>query len=611
MSRNPPQQDRQPSIEDPLDEVLIRNGLAEIVPPRRGWVKSSGTGQGRDPQQQGSLVDDLDELVIRSGLAELAPLKRRGRAPLILKLALLLLALVSLIGLPLGGVLLCLVLAVVIEAANDSRRRHVSWLAALARPAFWERFRAPLYWTTVVGIGLVALLIAREALLLVLLRVGVQWLSFRGIRDFVRHPERYRSVPAFVDWLDRLGLHVDRAWSVGLSSVILSITAGFVINLVAPGIWASVGNTSWDRLLVAGGGLYLIAVITFLRSSSSTARSTLQEGMQDWEEPEASDLESALVLRAGLDGGHAAPAQVHQAARRIAGQLAWKQVDSLVARVRPKLEHSLAQQLRWGAFVASVMAFLLAFFFLAAAVFLIVPRDVIAGWVSAGGTGEHEIVLAVDGLEQLLSLDFVNQLLDLDWPSVSQEPIPKVAFLEAAVLAALMLLRASTDRSALGRMADADASSVRRRLLRGTAYLLLLEEGFQYLYSGLATRQVTDAGTIRTTTVQNEVLLVPSVATKAGTYQAISNFHRLYESPEPRTPTTFVTVFASHRLAHEWATRFVRFPSLAQDQPVDLAQMASFEPDVGPRKYWIWSGGQVVDLESLEEAQWYGRFTAR
>lgn len=611
MSRNPPHQDRQPSIGDPLDEVLLRNGLAEIVPPRRDRMRSPGTGRGRVPRQQPSLVDDLDALVIRSGLAELVPLRRRGRAPLTLNLALLLLALLSLIGLPLGGVLLCLVLAVVIEAVNATRQRHVSWPAALARPAFWERFRPPFYWTMVVGIGLVALLIAKESLLLVLLRVGVQWLTFRGIHDLARHPERYRSVPAFVDWLDRLGLHVDRAWSVGLSFVILAITASFVINLVAPGIWASVGNTSWDRLLVAGGGLYLIAVIAFLRSSSSTARSALQESIEDWEEPEASDLESALLLPSRLDGGHASPTHVHQAARRITDQLAWKHVDSLVARVRPRLEHALAQQLRWGALVASAMAFLLAFFFLAAAVFLIVPRDVIASWVSAGGTGGHEIALAFDGLEQLLSLEFVNQVLELDWPSVSQEPIPKVAFLEAAVVAALMLLRASTDRSALSRMADADASNVRRRLLRGTAYLLLLEEGFQYLYSGLATRQITGDGTIRTTTVQNEVLLAPSVATKAGTYQAISNFHRLYKSPEQRAPVTIVTVFASHRLAHEWATRFLRFPSVAQDQPIDLAQMASFEPDVGPRKFWIWSGGQVVDLESLEEAQWYGRFMAR
>jgi hypothetical protein len=33
------------------------------------------------------------------------------------------------------------------------------------------------------------------------------------------------------------------------------------------------------------------------------------------------------------------------------------------------------------------------------------------------------------------------------------------------------------------------------------------------------------------------------------------------------------------------------------------------EPVTG--RFWIWSGEQLLDLTSLEEAQWYGRFAAR
>jgi hypothetical protein len=279
--------------------------------------------------------------------------------------------------------------------------------------------------------------------------------------------------------------------------------------------------------------------------------------------------------------------------------------------VAPKLERSLAQRLRWSAFFASLMVYLLAFCFLAAAVFLIVPRDVLAGWVAAGGTGEQEIVLALDDLEELVSLEYAERVLGLDWSSLAQEPIPKVVSLEAAVLAALMLLRAAADRSAMRRMASADGSNVRQWLLLGTAYLLLLEEGFQYLYSGLVSRQVTGDGSFRIVTLKNEVLLAPSVATKASVYRAISNFHWLYGAPERREPTSLITVVASQRLAQDWAMTFLRFPSLAGEQAIDPAQTTPLAPDAGPRKYWLWSGGQMVDLVGLEEAHWYGRFSAQ
>ena len=545
--------------------------------------------------------------MIAGGLAELIPCQRRGRPPLVFGPVLLLLVIVSFFGVPLGGVLLCLVLAVVIEAVGYARRQHISWPRALTRPSFWDRIRPPFYWPLAVGVGLFALFAARETFLLSLLRVGFQWLCFRAIEGLVRHPERTRSVRAFADWMARLGHHVDRAWSVWLGSVILMITVVFAVNLATPGVWAAVGNTGWDRLLLASGGFYLIALLAFLRSSRSMARSALEEGMESWEEPEAGDLEGALgLVHTGQGVRHTDPG----IAQQIEGMLAWKQVDSLVARVGPKLEHSLTQRLRWSAFLASLSAFVLAFAFLAAAVFLIVPRNVIAGWVSPGGTGAQEIVLAFDDLEELASLEYAERVLALDWPNLAQEPIPKVVFLEAAILAMLMLLRTATDRSLLRRMAGADATNVRQWLLLGTAYLLLVEEGFQYVYSGRVSRQVTGDGTLRVKSLQNEVLLAPSVATKASVYRAISSFHHLYGASERRGPTSLVSVFASRRLAYDWARTFLQFPSLAGEQVMDVVRMTPPEPDAGPRKYWLWSGGQMVDLASLEEAQWYGRFAA-
>jgi hypothetical protein len=608
MSRNRSQRQQNPGLEDPLDQILIHNGLAQLIPHGpRGRTGAQGDRREGGPGHQSQQADVLDATVIASGLAELIPCQRRGRPPLVFGLALLLLVIVSFFGIPLGGVLLCLVLAVAIEAVNYARRQHISWPRALARPSFWDRIRPSFYWPLAVGSGLFALFAVGETLLLSLLRVGFQWLCFRAIEGLVRHPERTRSVRAFADWVARFGHHVDHAWSVWLGSVILTITVAFAVNLAAPGVWAAVGNSGWDRLLLTSGGFYLIALLAFLRSSRSMAHSALQEGMESWEEPKVGDLGGALgLVHTGQGVRHTGPG----IAQQIEGMLAWKQVDSLVARVGPKLAHSLTQRLRWSAFLASLSAFALAFVFLAASVFLIVPRDVIAGWVSPGGTGAQEIVLAFDSLEELASLGYAERILALDWSSLGQEPIPKVAYLEAAILTALVLLRAATDRSMLRRMAGADATNVHRWLLLGTAYLLLLEEGFQYVYSGRVSRQVTGDGTLRIKTLPNEVLLAPSVATKASVYRAISNFHHLYGASERRGPTSLVTVFASRRLAYDWARTFLQFPSLAGEQVMDVARVAPPEPDAASRKYWLWSGGQMVDLASLEEAQWYGRFAA-
>jgi hypothetical protein len=560
------------------------------------------------PQRQ-SLDRWLDQILIGNGLAGLVPRKRRGHAPLALKLALLFLGLVALLGLSLGGVFLCLVLAVTFEAVSYYWQRLVPLPRALLRPLFWDRIRLPFYWTLAIGAVLVSLFHADESLLTGLLRGGLLWLCFRGIDDMVRHPERTSSFDGLLDWLERLERQVGRVLSSWLGFASLAIVAGLALALGAPGIWESAGNTGWDRLLVACGGLYLIAMVTLLRSTRGTIRATIEESLQDWDEPQVGELEKVLcppqsqsvaAARRGKPG----------CAEQLEEGLAWKDVDRLAARTGAALEITLIQRLRWGAFLASVLAFLLAFAFLATAVFLIVPREVMANWVSPDQADAGVMVLAFGDFEELLSLEFAERVLGLDWSGLDQEPLPKVVFLEAAILASLMLFRTAADRSALKLLAGAEPENIRHWLLLGTAYLTLLEREFQYLYHGLATRQVTGGAASSTVKMRNVILLAPSVPTKAGAYRAITGFFQTHGPPELRSPTDLVAVFASSRSAQEWAGRFLRSASPAVEGRQDPALQVFSAPDEGPGKFWIWSEDQLIDLTSFEEAQVYGRFVA-
>jgi hypothetical protein len=49
------------------------------------------------------------------------------------------------------------------------------------------------------------------------------------------------------------------------------------------------------------------------------------------------------------------------------------------------------------------------------------------------------------------------------------------------------------------------------------------------------------------------------------------------------------------------------WPALAAEKPRDLDPRAYAAPGAIPEKFWIWSDDQLIDLSSLEEAQWYGR----
>jgi hypothetical protein len=504
----------------------------------------------------------------------------------------------SLVGLPLIGLFVSLVLAVLLEAANYHHQRLVSLPQAILRPVFWDRFVSSFYWTLVLGVIFVSMFHARESLLIGLLRGSFLWLCLRGLEALVWHPERYNSFDGLLDWLERFEQQVRRVLGSWLGFASLAIVAALALALGAPGIWESVGNSGWDRLLVVGGGLYLIAVVTLLRSTKGTVRSAVEQGIQEWHDPRAEELEAALC-----------PPPPGCAGQLQAG-LTWKDLDKLATRTAATLEKALVQRLRWSVFLSSVLVFLLASAFLAAAVFLIVPREVIAGWVGADRAGSSEIVLAFGDLNELLNLDFAERVLGLDWSGLEQEPLPKVIFMEAVVLASLMLFRTAADRSALKVMAGVDPEAVQSLLLLGTAYLTLLEEEFQYLYQGLATRQVTGGATPSTVRMRNVILLAASVSTKVGAYRAITDFFRTYNPPDWGSSTDLVAVFAIPRSAEEWADRFLRSVSPAlEDHQAPVLQVFS-EPEEGPGKFWIWSEEQLIDLTSFEEAQVYGRFVA-
>jgi hypothetical protein len=581
-------------------------------------MKTWRTGHGRASQAQPRTkkLNPKDsweeacwqEALIRDGLAELIPRKQRGRPSLVLRLILLLLGCAGLLGLPLVGVAFCLLLALALEAVSHSRRERVSWPLALVRPSFWERSRPSFYWTLAVAVGFVSLLFAGEAFPISLLRAGFEWLCFRGIEDSIQHPERYRSVWDFLSWLTRLGEQVVHAWDAWLSFVAFAITASLVLDLSAPGIWASVGNTAWNRLLLFVGGLCLISLLIFLRTSKSVVLSAVAEGLQDWAGPQASDLDGAL-RSACAASSRVSPGSDY--VERLEEQLGWKCVDHLVARIRSELVGILTQRVRWNLFLTSSSAFLLTLSFLAIAVYLIVPRTVVTDWVSTGQTSTQEIALAFDDLQEFDDLSFIDRLLGLKWSDLAQEPLPKVIFLEAAIVVFLGLFRSATDRSILKRMSSLEPANVRRWLLLGTAYLTLAEKEFQQLYSGFVTREWSRDGALKTMTLRNEVLLAPFAKKRSGAYRAISGFLQIYEPLERNSSAYLVAVFGSCRVAQEWTVRFLQFPAVGAGQPGAVDQKIPAGPESASRRFWIWSGGQVLDLTSFEEAQQYVRVVAR
>jgi hypothetical protein len=405
----------------------------------------------------------------------------------------------------------------------------------------------------------------------------------------------------------RLEQEVARIWGLWLTHIALAVLMSFAINVGAPGIWQAVGRSDWGRLLVFGLGVYAIAQIAFLRASKSIVQNAVQETIQNWEAPKIWDLDRALR-------SNQTPPRAGQSRSRYASplreRLRWKDVDNLVAHVSPTLEQILIRRVRWSAFLASASTFVVSLIFLMVAVFLIVPREVIANWVFPMPTPEPHIALAFDHFGELVQTDFAVRLLGLDWSSLAQEPVPKLAFLEAALLVSFLLFRAATDRTTLKVMAYADRAAMQRSFLLATAYLTLVEQGFQHLYTGFVSRRLTRNGAAKILTLQNQVLLAPAAMARGSAYRTVSSFAELYGPLGSSLGAELLAIFPHDRTAHEWTATFVTsvWPALAAQKPGDLDPRAYAAPGAIPEKFWIWSDDELVDLSSFEEARWYGRF---
>jgi len=547
-----------------------------------------------EPQPPAGL-SGLEALLLRQGLAELVPYQRRAQRLPFLRSLLLVLSLVGLVGLPLAAILLLLVLALLLEAISFSRQRRQPLFKSLVRPPGWARIRRPFYGPLMLGLVLVGPLAVGEPFLLSLGRAGYVWLCLRILESTVQHPERYASGHAFQDWLRRAERLHGRVWQLWQGPAIVALIAAFGLNLAAPGLWEAVGTADWSRLLIFGGGLYLLALILLGRDLRLVVHLAVEDGLRDWQAGQLAGL-GRVLEEAGLwptaDDGP------------LTGQLVWKDKTNLVARVQRGAGHALTRQLRWGTWGASLTAFLVIFAFLAASAFLVLPREVMQRWVAAGQPGEPELALAFDEFGDLLRPKFWGDLLALDWPDLAREPLPKVAFLEASVLVALFLFRTVAERSALRSLADPKPGGLHWRLGLGLAYLILLERDFQYLYSGLADRQLADSPPSRPIGLRNDVLLAPSVRIKAGVYRAISGYLGTYGPFEPEGRPHTLAIFGGERYAREWALRFLRFLS------PPLKSLPAPER-VEPERFWFWSGDELVSFSSLEEAQWYGRFVAQ
>jgi hypothetical protein len=576
--------------------------------PQPAWCGvRAATATGNHSMQRKDTALTNEEL-FRVGLADLVPPTQRGRLPLPWKLAWFLLAYAAFVGLPVGGILLCLAFAFTVEALDYHRQRRGSFPRALARPAFWERIRGPFYWPLAVGIGLVASLLASEPLIVSLGRSLLEWLCLRSLEASIQHPGRTGSIAQFRRWLRDRWRQIVRTYRLWAGLFVLALLLSLVVNLSARGIWESVGHAGWNRLLIFAGGLVLIALGAFARLSRSVIRSSIQQGLESLRGLQADALDRALPVGYATGGRDGASVDYRAL---IHSRLSWKSLGSLLSRTGVGLEPALAQRSRWTVFLAGLLTFLLAMSFIALSIFLIVPRDAMVEWATVGQTQEPPIVFAVDQLEELFTEEYADRLLALDGSELAQDPLLKVAFLEAAIVMAALLLQTALDRSKLPLMAEVEPHELRWRLALGTAYLTLLESEFQLLTSGFVTRRLTGKRAPRSFPLRNEVLLVPSVRTRVGAYRAICEFLRLYGWDECQTPPCMITMFGSYPVAQTWAIQFLGPSSTAVGPLPDLDRTARPAADSLSERCWIWTGEQLVALNSLQEAQRYGRFVAR
>jgi hypothetical protein len=553
--------------------------------------------------QQLALDRYLGEILIHGGLAELVPLKQRGTFPARLGLAILLLSLIGWLGLPWSAAVLCLILAFAFEMLNYYWRRRGSAYSALVSRSLWARIRPSFYWSLAGSAVLATWLYAGATLFEGLLRGSYEWVCFWIIADLVQHPERYGSAHQFSNWLAHLRREIGHAFQAWVKYAIFGTLLALVLNMSSGQIWDSVGHTAWTRLSIFGGGLYLLALLTFRSLSRSTVRSAVQQAMEGWEGIRPSDLKRVLRSIPAIPGVFYTGSR---SAELVEERLQWKNEDNLVARVGQQLLATLVQRYQWNAWISSSLTLILVALFIALSAFLLVPREVMIRWMSTGTAGELGPVLALDSLTGSGAEAFWKRLSELDAATLADEPLPKLAFLEALIIVSLIMFETSSGQL----KADLDPSHVRRWLTLGTTYLALLENEFQYLYGGFITRRLAGVGTLRFVSIRNDILLVPSAQRRLGVFKAIADFLRVYELPEWSAYPSAIAIFDSYPVAQKWALKFLRFSPLVMDRPHDLEQAAFWEADTVPERYWIWSGNRLILLSSLEEARWYARLVA-
>jgi hypothetical protein len=542
----------------------------------------------------------LSEVLVRGGLAELIPLRQRGRFAPRLGLAVLFVSSLGWLGLPWVAIVSCLLLAFATESLGYYWWHRGSPFAAVVRRPLWVRIRPSFYWPLAGGVLLGTWLYAGEGLLDGLLRGGFQWLCFRALEDLIKHPERYGSVQQLGSWLRHLwhqGVHAFRAW---VKYAIVGTLLAVVLNLSSGQIWESVGHTAWDRLLVFGGGLYLLALLTFQSLAKSTVKTAVGDAMERWDGIKPMDLKRTLRSVPAI------PEVFYSGSRSaelVEEWLQWKNEDNLVARVGQRLTSTLTRRYRRNVWISSSMALVLVALLISVSVFLIVPRDVLTRSISTGSVGQPDLLLAVDDFAELGALGFWQRLLELDTAALASEPLPKLAFLEAVIIVSLIMFETALDQL----RADLQPAELRRWLTIGTTYLAVLENGFQYLYSGFLTRKLAGVDSLHIVSIRNDVLLVPSAERRVSVFKAICGFLKVYEPLEWNGYPSAITILDSYPLAREWALRFLRFSPLLMDRPQDLKRASFWERDTDIERYWIWSGNRLMTLSSLEEARWYAR----
>lgn len=545
----------------------------------------------------------LGEVLVRHGLAGLVPLKQRGRSSKWLRLTLLLLGFAGWVGLPLYGFALGLILAITVEALAYYQERSGSLFGALLRPSLSGRIRPFFYWPLALSAAVVAFRHAELPLVASLLRGAYVWLCFRVTADLAQHPERYASWAHFSSWSKRLGQHSSRVVNAWAKFTLVGVLIAVVLNLSAPGIWQSLGHTAWNRLLLFGGALHLTAIIVFIALLRSMIRSSVSDAMDRWDGIRVADLDKELGSVQPIPGIALTPIG---STNLVEARLEWKNQDNLKARVGLLLEAALARRYRWTSLFASSSTLVLAALLIAMSAFLLIPRDVMARWASTGEAQEAEIVLALDDLRDLFAREYWSRFQELDGSDLAAEPVLKVAFLEAIVIISLFMF----ETSAGPLMAELDPAELRRWLTLGTTYLALLEGEFQYLYSGFITRSLTGAVAFSTVSMRNEVLLVPSAKRKVGVYRGVCDFLQVYKVPEWAVAPYVITVFENYHVAQEWALRFLRFSTEVRDGPYDLDRAGSQGPEIAPERCWIWYGHRLIALSSFAEARRYARFVA-